>query len=79
MHAINLNKTTFFRGIINFFGTSNTDKQLLIDLQRFSNEYKLKNYTYITMMFIFDSGINLIELENYGGNDFDVDLALAFN
>ena len=31
------------------------------------------------MMFIFDSGINLIELENYGGNDFDVDLTLAFN
>ena len=79
LHAINLNKIIFFSEIINFFGTSNTDKQLLIDLQRFSNKYKLKNYTYITMMFIFDSGINLIELENYKGNDFDVDLALAFN
>ena len=79
MHAINLNKTTFFSEIINFFGTSNTDKQLLIDLQPFSNKYKLKKYTFVTMMFIFDSGINLIELENYGGNDFDVDLALAFN
>ena len=36
------------------------------------------------MMFIFDFGITLIELENYGGNDLalialDVDLALAFN
>ena len=31
------------------------------------------------MMFIIDSGIRFIELLNYKGNDFDVDLALAFN
>ena len=79
MHAINLNKTIYLGDIINFFGTSNNDKKLLIEIRRFSNKCKFNNYTYITMMFIFDSGINLIELENYRGNDFDVDLALAFN
>ena len=30
-------------------------------------------------MFIFDSGIRFIELQNYRGNDFDVDLGLAVN
>ena len=30
------------------------------------------------MMFIIDSGIRYIVLLNYKGNDFDVDIALAF-
>ena len=60
--ARNLNKTIFFSESINFFGTSNNDKQLLIDKQCFSNNYKFNNHTSITMMLIFDSGINLIEL-----------------
>ena len=30
------------------------------------------------MMFIINSGIRFIELRNYGGNDFDVDITIAF-
>ena len=37
------------------------------------------NNTHFTMMFIINSGIRFIQLLNYKGNDFDVDLALAFN
>ena len=31
------------------------------------------------MMFIIDSGIRYIELRRYKGNDFNEDIALAFN
>ena len=31
------------------------------------------------MMFIIESGIRFTELQKYKGNDFDVDIALAFN
>ena len=31
------------------------------------------------MMIIINSGIRFIELRRYKGNDFDVELALAFN
>ena len=71
LHSINLHKTGFNNENIRILGISNAE-DIFINLNR------NLSYTYINMTH-FDSGIRYIELRRYKGNDFDVDLALAFN
>ena len=77
LHSINLHKTGFNYEKIRILGISNKD-DIFINLNR-NLSYTYMNMTHFTMMFIIDSGIRYIELRRYQGNDFDVDLALAFN
>ena len=77
LHSINLHKTGFNNEKIRILGISNKE-DIFINLNR-NLSYTYMNMTHFTMMFIIDSGIRYIELQRYQGNDFDVDLALAFN
>ena len=77
LHSINLHKTGFNNEKIRILGISNKE-DIFINLNR-NLSYTYMNMTHFTMMFIIDSGIRYIELRKYQGNDFDVDLALAFN
>ena len=77
LHSINLHKTGFNNEKIRILGISNQE-DIFINLNR-NLSYTYMNMTHFTMMFIIDSGIRYIELRRYQGNDFDVDLALAFN
>ena len=77
LHSINLHKTGFNNEKIRILGISNKE-DIFINLNR-NLSYTYMNMTHFTMMFIIDSGIRYIELRRYKGNDFDVDLALAFN
>ena len=77
LHSINLHKTGFNNEKIRILGISNKE-DIFINLNR-NLSYTYMNMTHFTMMFIIDSGIRYIELRRYQGNDFDVDLALAFN
>ena len=77
LHSINLHKTGFKNEKIRILGISNKE-DIFINLNR-NLSYKYMNMTHFTMMFIIDSGIRYIELRRYQGNEFDVDLALAFN
>ena len=77
LHCINLHKTGFNNEKIRILGISNKE-DIFINLNR-NLSYTYMNMTHFTMMFIIDSGIRYIELRRYQGNDFDVDLALAFN
>ena len=77
LHSINLHKTGFNSEKIRILGISNKE-DIFINLNR-NLSYTYMNMTHFTMMFIIDSGIRYIELRRYQGNDFDVDLALAFN
>ena len=77
LHSINLHKTGFNNEKIRILGISNKE-DIFINLNR-NVSYTYMNMTHFTMMFIIDSGIRYIELRRYQGNDFDVDLALAFN
>ena len=77
LHSINLHKTGFNNEKIRILGISNAE-DIFINLNR-NLSYTYMNMTHFTMMFIIDSGIRYIELRRYKGNDFDVDLALAFN
>ena len=77
LHSINLHKTGFNNEKIRILGICNAE-DILINLNR-NLSYTYMNMTHFTMMFIIDSGIRYIELRRYKGNDFDVDLALAFN
>ena len=77
LHSINLHKTGFNNEKISILGISNKE-DIFINLNR-NLSYTYMNMTHFTMMFIIDSGIRYIELRRYQGNDFDVDLALAFN
>ena len=76
LHSIDLHKTGFNNEKIRILSISNKD--IFINLNR-NLSYTYMNMTHFTMMFIIDSGIRYIELRRYQGNDFDVDLALAFN
>ena len=77
LHSINLHKTGFNNEKIRILGISNKE-DIFINLNR-NLSYTYMNMTHFTMMFIIDSGIRYIELRRYQGNDFDVDLAIAFN
>ena len=77
LHSINLHKTGFNNEKIRILGISSKE-DIIINLNR-NLSYTYMNMTHFTMMFIIDSGIRYIELRRYQGNDFDVDLALAFN
>ena len=78
LHYINLHKTGFSNNEkIRIRGISGSEEIYFYIDQNLSYEYL--NNTHFTMMFIIDSGIRFIELLNYKGNDFDVDLALSFN
>ena len=77
LHSINLHKTGFNNEKIRILGISNKE-DIFINLNR-NLSYTYMNMTHFTMMFIIDSGIRFIDLRRYQGNDFDVDLALAFN
>ena len=77
LHSINLHKTGFNNEKIRILGIFNKE-DIFINLNR-NLSYTYMNMTHFTMMFIIDSGIRYIELRRYQGNDFDVDLALAFN
>ena len=77
LHSINLHKTGFNNEKIRILGISNAE-DIFINLNR-NLSYTYMNMTHFTMTFIIDSGIRYIELRRYKGNDFDVDLALAFN
>ena len=77
LHSINLHKTGFNNEKIRILGISNQE-DIFINLNR-NLSYTYMNMTHFTMMFIIDSGIRYIELRRYQGNDFDIDLALAFN
>ena len=77
LHSINLHKTGFNNEKIRILGISNKE-DIFINLNR-NLSYTYMNMTHFIMMFIIDSGIRYIELRRYQGNDFDVDLALAFN
>ena len=77
LHSINLHKTGFNNEKIRILGISNKE-DIFINLNR-NLSYTYMNMTHFTIMFIIDSGIRYIELRRYQGNDFDVDLALAFN
>ena len=77
LHSINLHKTGFNNEKIRIHGISYKE-DIFINLNR-NLSYTYMNMTHFTMMFIIDSGIRYIELRRYQGNDFDVDLALAFN
>ena len=77
LHSINLHKTGFNNEKIRILGIS-SQEDIFINLNR-NLSYTYMNMTHFTMMFIIDSGIRYIELRRYQGNDFDVDLALAFN
>ena len=77
LHSINLHKTGFNNEKIRILGISNAE-DIFLNLNR-NFSYTYMNNTHFTMMFIIDSGIRYIELRRYKGNDFDVDLALAFN
>ena len=77
LHSINLHKTGFNNEKVRILGISNAE-DIFINLNR-NLSYTYMNMTHFTMMFIIDSGIRYIELRRYKGNDFDVDLALAFN
>ena len=77
LHSINLHKTGFNNEKIRILGISNQE-DIFINLNR-NLSYTYMNMTHFTMMFIIDSGIRYIELRRYQENDFDVDLALAFN
>ena len=77
LHSINLHKTGFNNEKIRILGISNKE-DIFINLNR-NLSYTYMNMTHFTMIFIIDSGIRYIELRRYQGNDFDVDLALAFN
>ena len=77
LHSINLHKTGFNNEKIRILGIS-SQEDIFINLNR-NLSYTYMNMTRFTMMFIIDSGIRYIELRRYQGNDFDVDLALAFN
>ena len=77
LHSINLHKTGFNNEKIRILGISNKE-DIFINLNQ-NLSYTYMNMTHFTMMFIIDSGIRYIELRRYQGNNFDVDLALAFN
>ena len=77
LHSINLHKTGFNNEKIRILDISNKE-DIFINLNR-NLSYTYMNMTHFTMMFIIDSGIRYIELRRDQGNDFDVDLALAFN
>ena len=77
LHSINLHKTGFNNEKIRILGISNKE-DIFINLNR-NLSYTYMNMIHFTMMFIIDSGIRYIESRRYQGNDFDVDLALAFN
>ena len=77
LHSINLHKTGFNNEKIRILGISNKE-DIFINLNR-NLSYTYMNMTHFTMMFTIDSGIRYIELRRYQGNDFDVDLAIAFN
>ena len=77
LHSINLHKTGFNNEKIRILGIS-SQEDIFINLNR-NLSYTYMNMTHFTMMFIIDSGIRYIELRRYQGNDFDVNLALAFN
>ena len=77
LHSISLHKTGFNNEKIRILGISNAE-DIFINLNR-NLSYTHMNMTHFTIMFIIDSGIRFIELRRYKGNDFDVDLALAFN
>ena len=77
LHSINLHKTGFNNEKIRILGISNRE-DIFINLNR-NLSYTYMNMTHFAIIFIIDSGIRYIELRSYQGNDFDVDLALAFN
>ena len=77
LHSINLHKTGFNNEKIRILGISNAE-DIFINLNR-NLSYTYMNMIHFTMIFIIDSGIRYTELRRYNGNDFDVDLALAFN
>ena len=77
LHYINLHKTGFNNEKIRILGISRAEG-INTNLNR-NLSCTYMNNTHFTMMFIINSGIRFIELRNYKGNDFDVDLALAFN
>ena len=77
LHYINLHKTGFNNEKMRILGISRAE-DIYINLNR-NLSYTYMNNIHFTMMFIIDSGIRFTELRNYKGNDFDVDLALAFN
>ena len=77
LHSINLHKTGFNNEKIRILGISSKE-DIFINLNR-NLSYTYMNMTHFTMMFIIDSGMRYIELRRYQGNDFHVDLALAFN
>ena len=77
LHFINLHKTGLNNEKIRILGISSAEDIYLNINQNLA--YIYMNNTHFTMMFIINSGIRFIELLNYKGNDFYVDLALAFN
>ena len=77
LHSINLHKTGFNNEKIRILGISNAE-DIFINLNR-NLSYTYMNNIRFTMMFVINSGIRYIELRRDKGNDFHVDIALAFN
>ena len=77
LHSINLNKTGFNNEKIRIQGISSTE-HIDMNLSRNLNSHSYMHDTQFTMMFIINSGIRFIELKNYKGNDFDVDLLISY-
>ena len=77
MHSIDLKKTGFNNEKIRIQGISSTE-HIDMNLNRNLNSYSYMHDTHFTMIFIINSGIRFIELKNYKGNDFDVDLLISY-
>ena len=77
LHSFKLNKTGFNNEKIRIRGIYSTE-HIDINLNRNLNSYSYMHDTQFTMMFIINSGIRFIELKNYKGNDFDVDLLISY-
>ena len=75
LHSINLHETGFNNEKIRILGISSKE-DIYINLKR--DSYTYMHNTHFTVMFMFNSGIRFIELRNYRGNDFDVDITIAF-
>ena len=77
LHSIILHKTTFNSEIINIISISNRENAYFF-LSR-NDPFISMNTSYYAMLYKFDSGIRYIEMRNYKGSDFDVDITLSFN
>ena len=61
-----------------FYGNSNNnDLVTRIKIRNFPTKYFHNDITYMTMLFLFDTGINRIELDKFAGVNMDVDLILS--